>query len=123
MGFARETTDDAALAGADRIVALARSPNIHVKVSALPCYSTAPYPFANLREPLRRVIAAFGPRRAFWGSDITRVADRCSYRQTVTHFTEALDFLAAGDLEWIMGRALMECLAWPQTPGPTRHEA
>jgi L-fuconolactonase len=113
MGFARATMDDAAQAGADRMIALARHPNVYVKVSAMPCFSTAPYPFRNLREPLRRVIAAFGPQRSFWGSDITRVPPSCSYRQVVTHFTEELDFLSAGDLEWIMGRGLAECLGWP----------
>jgi L-fuconolactonase len=111
MGFARATMDDAGAAGADRMIALARHPNVFVKVSALPAFSTAPYPFRNLREPLRRVIAAFGPRRAFWGSDITRVPASCSYRQVVTHFTEELDFLSADDLDWIMGRGLAECLA------------
>jgi L-fuconolactonase len=112
MGFARETMDDKAMAGADRMIALAQHPNIYVKVSALPCFSTDPYPFANLREPIRRVIAAFGSRRAFWGSDITRVPETCSYRQVVTHFTEALDFLSADDLDWIMGRGLAACLGW-----------
>jgi predicted TIM-barrel fold metal-dependent hydrolase len=112
MGFARATMDNEANAGADRMIALARYPNVYVKVSALPCFSTAPYPFANLKEPLRRVIAAFSPQRAFWGSDITRVPPACSYRQVVTHFTEELDFLSASDLEWIMGRGLAECLGW-----------
>lgn len=112
MGFARATVDDATIAAAERMIALGRYPNVRVKVSALPCFSTAPYPFRNLREPLRRVIAAFGPKRAFWGSDITRVPPSCSYRQTVTHFTEELDFASADDLEWIMGRALAECLGW-----------
>jgi len=112
MGFARETMDEKTIAGAERMIALARYPNVYVKVSAMPCFSTEPYPFRNLREPLRRVIAAFSPQRAFWGSDITRVPPSCSYRQVVTHFTEALDFLSPGDLEWIMGRALVECLGW-----------
>jgi L-fuconolactonase len=113
MGFARATIDDEAPAAVERMNALARHPNVFVKVSALPCFSTEPYPFDNLREPLRRVIEAFGPRRAFWGSDITRVPASCSYRQVVTHFTEELDFLSAADLEWIMGRGLAECLRWP----------
>jgi predicted TIM-barrel fold metal-dependent hydrolase len=112
MGFARETMDAAALAGAERMIALARLPNVYVKVSAMPCFSTEPYPFTNLREPLRRVIAAFGPQRSFWGSDITRVPKSCSYRQVVTHFTEELDFLSAADLDWIMGRGLAACLNW-----------
>ncbi len=113
MGFARATVDDKTEPAAERISALARHPNVYVKVSALPCFSTEPYPFRNLTEPLRRVIDAFGPRRAFWGSDITRVPKSCSYRQTVTHFTETLDFLSADDLTWIMGRGLAECLRWP----------
>ena len=112
MGFARADMDGKATAAAERISALARHPNVFAKVSALPCFSTEPYPFRNLREPLRRVIAAFGPRRAFWGSDITRVPKTCSYRQAVTHFTEELDFLSADDLAWIMGRGLAECLQW-----------
>jgi predicted TIM-barrel fold metal-dependent hydrolase len=116
MGFARSTIDAQTLPAAERINALARHPNMFVKVSALPCFSTEPYPFKNLREPLRRVIEAFGPRRCFWGSDITRVPKTCSLRQVVTHFTEELDFLSAGDLEWIMGRGLAECLRWPSSP-------
>ena len=113
MGFARATMDGEAPAAVERMNALARHPNVFVKVSALPCFSTEPYPFGNLREPLRRVIEAFGPRRAFWGSDITRVPASSSYRQVVTHFTEELDFLSAADLDWIMGRGLVECLRWP----------
>jgi predicted TIM-barrel fold metal-dependent hydrolase len=113
MGFARATMDDQTKPAAERIAALARHPNVYVKVSALPCFSTELYPFRNLTEPLRRVIDAFGPRRAFWGSDITRVPKSCCYRQTVTHFTETLDFLSADDLTWIMGRGLAECLHWP----------
>jgi len=112
MGFARATIDAQTKDAAARICALARHPNVSVKVSALPCFSTEPYPFRNLREPLARVIDAFGPRRAFWGSDITRVPKSVGYRQVVTHFTEQLDFLARDDLAWIMGRALMECLRW-----------
>ncbi len=112
-GFARATVDDKTLPAAERMIALARHPNVHVKVSAMPAFSTEPYPFKNLREPLRRVIAAFGPRRSFWGADITRIPKTVSYRQVVTHFTEELDFLSADDLGWIMGRGLAECLRWP----------
>ena len=112
MGFGRETMDANAPAGAERVATLARCRNVFVKVSALPCFSSDPYPFRNLNEPLRRVIEAFGPRRCFWGTDLSRMLEHCSYRAGVTHFTEALDFLSAGDLDWIMGRGLLECLRW-----------
>jgi predicted TIM-barrel fold metal-dependent hydrolase len=113
MGFARETMDENAKAGANRVLALARYPNVSVKVSALPCYSSQPYPFRNLHDPLKRVIDGFGVRRAFWGSDFSRLPQSCSYAQAVTMFTEELGFLSPGDLEWIMGRGISECLNWP----------
>jgi L-fuconolactonase len=112
MGFGRETMDANALAGAARVAALAHYRNVFVKVSALPCFSSEPYPFRNLNQPLRDVIAAFGPRRCFWGTDLSRALEHCTYRQGVTHFTEELDFLSADDLDWIMGRGLRECLRW-----------
>jgi predicted TIM-barrel fold metal-dependent hydrolase len=116
MGFARETMDAEAPAGAARIAALARYPNVYVKVSALPCFSSEPYPFRNLNEPLRRVIDAFGPRRSFWGTDLSRTLEHCTYPQAVRHFTEELSFLSADDLDWIMGRGLRECLRWNAAP-------
>lgn len=112
MGFAREATDDKAHAGAERVVALAKHPNVSVKVSALPCYSSEPYPFRNLQDPLRRIIDGFGVRRSFWGSDLSRILPRCTYRQAVTMFTEELPFLSERDLEWIMGRGISELLCW-----------
>jgi L-fuconolactonase len=112
MGFARETSDDKAADAAERVLALASLPNVSVKVSALPCYSSEPYPFRNLHDPLRRIIAAFGVRRSFWGSDLSRMLAHCTYRQAVTMFTEELDFLSDSDLEWIMGRGILELLHW-----------
>jgi predicted TIM-barrel fold metal-dependent hydrolase len=112
MGFGRETMDANAPAGAARVAALAPCRNVFVKVSALPCFSSEPYPFRNLKEPLHRVIEAFGPQRCFWGTDLSRMLEHCSYREGVTHFTEELDFLSADDLVWIMGRGLQECLRW-----------
>jgi len=112
MGFARETSDDKANEGADRVLALAAYPNVSVKVSALPCYSSEPYPFRNLHRPLKRIIEGFGVRRAFWGSDLSRVLKHSTYRQAVTMFTEELDFLSERDLEWVMGRGILELLHW-----------
>jgi L-fuconolactonase len=114
MGFSRETMDGEAEGGARRMVALAKYPNVFVKVSALPCYSSEPYPYRNLHSAVRRVIDAFGVRRCFWGSDFSRLPRGCSYRQAVTMFTEELYFLSPTDLDWIMGRGVAECLNWRQ---------
>jgi L-fuconolactonase len=102
--------DDAAFQDVDKLLALARHPNVAVKASAVPCYSTAPYPYLNLHPYLRRVYEAFGPKRMFWGSDLSRL--KGSYRECVTMFTEHMPWLPARDLDWIMGRALCEWLGW-----------
>ncbi len=121
MGFARETTDEHAMAGARRVCELARYPNVSVKVSALACYSTQSYPFRNLHDPLKRVIETFGAERSFWGSDFSRLPRSCSYRQAVTMFTEELGFLSASELEWVMGRGVLACLDWQaERPEQTR---
>ena len=97
--------------GVDLLLKFARLDNVGVKVSCLPCYVDEPYPYPTLHPQIRRVVDAFGPQRVFWGTDLSQ--SPCSYRQNVTLFTEALDFLSASDKEWIMGNALAQWLRWP----------
>ncbi len=93
---------------------LARHKNISVKLSSTPTYSSAPYPFRDMYAHIHRLVRAFGPRRCFWGTDLTHSYDKCSYRQRLTHFTEELDFLSAEDKHLIMGAAIAELLDWPE---------
>jgi predicted TIM-barrel fold metal-dependent hydrolase len=103
--------DDAAFAHLPELLRLARCPNVAVKASALPCHSSEPYPYRGLHRYVREVFDAFGPRRTFWGTDLTRLP--CSYRQAVTLFTEELPWLGGSDLEWVVGRGACEWLGWP----------
>lgn len=95
----------------DHVIKLARLPNVAVKVSALPCYVEEPYPFPSLHPLVRRVVDAFGPRRCFWGTDLSHLP--CPYKKCVTLFTEEMKSLSASELEWIMGRGIAEWLHWP----------
>lgn len=101
---------DAAFADLDKLLALAKRSNIAVKASALPSYTTDSYPYRRLHPHIRRVYDAFGPRRVFWGTDLTR--SPCSYRQAITMFTEEIPWFTAEDKEWIMGRGLCEWIGW-----------
>jgi predicted TIM-barrel fold metal-dependent hydrolase len=102
--------DEAAFAHLPQLVALAKFPNVAVKASAAPGTSSEAYPYRGIHGYLRRVYDAFGPRRMFWGTDLTRMP--CTYRQCVTMFTEELPFLSASDQELIMGAALCDWLGW-----------
>jgi predicted TIM-barrel fold metal-dependent hydrolase len=109
-GLKSGAKDEAALEHLDKLLPLARLPNVALKATGAPGYSTQPYPFRNLHDPLHRLFDAFGPDRFFWGTDITRMP--CSYRQCVTFFTEELPWLKGEDLEKVMGRGLAKWIGW-----------
>jgi len=111
LGMPQRTKDDEAFADLPQLLAMAKRPNVAAKASALPCYSSEPYPYRGLHARIRQVFDAFGPRRMFWGTDLTRLP--CSYRQAVTLFTEELPWLSGEDQALVMGRGICDWLGWP----------
>lgn len=114
LGCPHDAKGDAAFAHLPQLLQLARLSNIAVKASCVPAYSSDPYPFTSLHEPLRQVFDAFGPRRMFWGSDLSRLP--CPYREAVSLFTEELPWLRGDDLACVLGRAACEWFGWSRTP-------
>jgi predicted TIM-barrel fold metal-dependent hydrolase len=109
-GGTSQLNDAAAMTHMPELLALARIPNIAVKATGVPHYSSEAYPFPALHPYLRQVYDAFGPDRMFWGTDITKM--KCSWRECVTMFTEELPWLNGRDLELVMGDALCAWWGW-----------
>ena len=72
-------------AAIDQAVALAKYPNVSVKLSGAVGNSLEPYPFRDMTVYLQRLFDAYGPQRCYWGTDITNSfaaviseAGRCS---------------------------------------------
>jgi predicted TIM-barrel fold metal-dependent hydrolase len=105
--------DAAAMTHMTELLALAKLPNVAVKATGVPHYSSEAYPFPALHRYLRQVYDAFGPTRLFWGTDITKMS--CSWRQCVTMFTEELPWLSSDDKRLIMGEALCAWWGWDRT--------
>ncbi|MEE8305320.1 MAG: amidohydrolase family protein [Candidatus Tectomicrobia bacterium] len=114
LGRPSGSKDAAGFANLPELLGLAKYPNVAVKASGAPSYSSEPYPYRNIQTYLRQLYDTFGPERLFWGTDITRMP--CSWRQCVTLFTEELPWLTEHDKELIMGRALCQWIDW-QLPG------
>lgn len=96
--------------------ALARYPNVHVKLSALPRLSDSPPPYADLQPLIRRVHAAYGAQRLMWGSDQTQImaAGRGSYRDSVDIIrVSAAKYLPAQDIEWMLHGTAARVFGWP----------
>jgi predicted TIM-barrel fold metal-dependent hydrolase len=102
--------DEAAMTHMSELVALAMHPNVAVKATGAPGYSSGPYPFTSMHSYLKQIYDAFGPERMFWGTDISKMP--CSWRQCVTMFTEELPWLKGDDLEQVMGKAVCAWWGW-----------
>jgi predicted TIM-barrel fold metal-dependent hydrolase len=107
--------DGAAMTHMPELLALAKHPNVAVKATGAPGYSSERYPFAAMHVYLRQIYDAFGPRRMFWGTDITKMP--VSWRQCITMFTEELPWLSEADKTLIMGEAICAWWGWDRTIG------
>jgi L-fuconolactonase len=103
--------DTEAFAHLDDLVKLASLPNVAVKATSLSHYTTDAYPHRTVHAHLRKVLDAFGPKRVFWGTDMTKLPPG-SYRQSVTMVTEEMRWLTEEDKAWLMGRGICEWLGW-----------
>ena len=109
-GGRADVKDDAAYANLGEMLALAKLPNVAVKLSGAPSTSTQAYPYKSIHRYLRQIIETFGPERCFWGTDITRMP--CTYKQCVTMFTEEMPWLKGRDKDQVMGAAFVNWLGW-----------
>lgn len=115
MAIPRALQDAPAFAHIPALCALAPIANVAVKASALPRFTTAPFPFAPVHAPLRRVLEAFGPHRVFWGTDLTGLA--CRYAEALDFIDAALPDLGTEDRAWLLGRGIAAWLGWPEPEG------
>lgn len=113
MGILARSVDDAIGYWVEETSDLHVHPNVYVKVSAVPGYSTHPYPYSNITTYVKDCVKKMGANRCFWGTDMTRITDtkHITYKQTVEHFTQHMRFTDA-ELDQIMGKGLCDTIGW-----------
>jgi len=99
------------------VVALARYPNIAVKVSGTGTYSSQPFPYKDLWDPVGRIIDAFGIDRCMWGTDWTRTLKFLTYEQGVESFSQHWP-MSDTDRESLMGATTMRIYRWLERGEP-----
>ena len=83
--------------------ALAAHASVNVKVSAFYALRGQPAPYLKLAPMIRRIFAAFGPRRLMWGSDSPfQVSNGNHYADSFALVHDHLDFLSAADRECLL---------------------
>lgn len=115
MGVLGNTVDNAVVPFIEATAELASFSNVHVKLSNLPSFSTHPYPFENLLPHVRTLVATFGAKRCFWGTDISRMLGKygIGYEASVKLVTRHIPLLSDKEKALILGEALCEWMRWP----------
>ena len=81
-----------------RVAALARFPNLHIKLTFSVTGSEEAFPFRDMHPILMRLIDAYGPERCMWGSDFPCelwLRDKATYQTHLALFTEVLGLSAS----------------------------
>ena len=114
MGILGNTTDDRIAPFIKETAQLARYPNVAVKISNIPSFSTEKYPFNNVMPHVKQLVEAFGAQRCFWGTDLSRQLGKygVDYKAGVALVTEHMPFLSERDKALVLGEALCAWLRW-----------
>jgi predicted TIM-barrel fold metal-dependent hydrolase len=96
-----------------QVIALARRPNVWMKVSYFPeaVAEYEPYPFPTAQRRFSELFEAVGPDRMMWGSNFPVVSHLCPYEQALDFVRSACEFLGAADRDAILGGNFMRAFA------------
>jgi predicted TIM-barrel fold metal-dependent hydrolase len=94
------------------VLALARYPNIAMKITGACTYSRRPFPFDDLWEPVGQLIDHFGVGRCMWGTDWTRTTNILGYTEGVSAFRDHWP-ISESEKAALMGGTAMRIYNWP----------
>ena len=86
----------------DQLCAMAKHPNVMVKVSAFYALGQKAPPYDDLNPLIRRVYDAFGPHRLMWASDCPFQVVDLTYEDSIALIRDRLDFLSDADKDQIL---------------------
>ena len=95
----------------EKLIALRRYPKVFVKISHTWSISRQPYPYLDAQEHVKRLYAAFGPRRLMWGTDWPIVEGTASYSKALSVVRDDMQFLNEDDKRWILSQTVER--VWP----------
>ena len=90
----------------DKLLALARYPRVFVKISHTWSISKQPYPWLDAQEHVKRLYAAYGPKRLMWGTDWPVHEAKTVYSKTLSVVRDDMKFLNEEDKSWILSKTI-----------------
>jgi len=99
------------------VLALAKQPNVAIKISGACTLSHEPFPYKDIWDPVGRVIDAFGIDRCMWGTDWTRAVKFLTYAQDVDAF-RVTERISHSDRAKLIGGTLTRNYGWSPRQKP-----
>lgn len=90
----------------DELIALARYPRVFVKISHTWSLSKQLYPWLDAQEHVKRLYAAYGPRRLMWATDWPVCEETTVYSKTLSVVRDDMKFLNDEDKTWILSKTI-----------------
>ena len=95
----------------NKLLALARYPQVYVKISHMWSLSQQSYPYPDAAQQVKQVVDAFGAQRLMWGTDWPICLNKLSYAQAVALYRDHLAWLTPKDREQILYKTVQQI--WP----------
>jgi predicted TIM-barrel fold metal-dependent hydrolase len=95
----------------EMLVALARYPQVFVKISHTWSLSNQSYPWLDAQRLVRRLYDTMGPQRLMWATDWPIAQERASYAQRLSVVREGMGFLNEEDKRWMLNKTVER--VWP----------
>lgn len=97
--------------GMQDLLALARYPNVFVKISHMWKVSSQPYPYQDAQDQVKRLLAAYGADRLMWGTDWPVSKPQIDYQKIIALYSQNLEFLTPEEKHWILSGTVQR--VWP----------
>jgi len=90
-----------------QVFALARYPNLTIKLPGFGEFCELPCPFEEVAPLAEMALEAFGPQRVMWGSDYPPVSSREGYGNALSFPMDYFAGLSETEREWIFSRTAL----------------
>jgi predicted TIM-barrel fold metal-dependent hydrolase len=88
------------------LVALARHPMMHVKLSAFYALGRRTAPYDDMLPLIKQLLKAYGPERLMWGSDCPyQLQGGHVYKASISLIRDRLDGISEADREWLLRKS------------------
>ena len=103
FGHCRPILDSKSLSEFERLINMAKYPNLHVKLSEFPRASNEQFPYVDMFDWVHRLIDSYSAERLMWGTDFPFIVEQAGYDKGWEISSLIEPAIGASEMEMILG--------------------